>query len=224
MTKTVLVTSLDTIFGETLAAVFTREGFDVFALGTTTASLSSSIEKVTFLPRDPYEAAAALKEKTGKLDFLLDTTDVRSPKDTFTVRDGIDTEVVEQVYRQNVLASMALLEAFLPLLDQGEGKRLFYLTRADASINETRRIDHFAYNMSKAALHQFIQMTRNKLAPKGYTFRVFDPMESEVSPEATAESAYNYISRRRGTENHDPLRDDEDNLVFRDAQGRQHSW
>jgi NAD(P)-dependent dehydrogenase (short-subunit alcohol dehydrogenase family) len=218
MKKTALVTCTDTAFGEILSAIFAREGFHVFALG------AKPIEKVMLLPLDPYEAAAALKEKTGKLDFLLDTTDVLSPKDTFTVRDGIDRAVVEQVYRQNVLAGMALLEAFLPLLDQGEGKRLFYLTRAQASINETRSIDHFAYNMSKAALHQFIQMTRNKLAPKGYTFRVFDPLDGEVSPEVAAESAYNYITRRRGTENHDPLRDDEDNLVFRDAQGRQHSW
>jgi NAD(P)-dependent dehydrogenase (short-subunit alcohol dehydrogenase family) len=218
MIRTVLVTSLDTIFSETLAAIFAREGFQVFALG------NKPIEMVTLLPPALNPAAAALREKAGKLDFLLDTTDVSSRKDTFTVRGGIDGAVVEQVYRQNVLTSMALLEAFLPLLDQGEGKRLFYLTRAEASINETRCIDHFAYNMSKAALHQFIQMTRNKLAPKGYTFRVFDPMEREVSPEAAAESAYNYITRRRGTENHDPLRDDEDNLVFRDAQGRQHSW
>jgi len=218
MKKIALVTSLDSVFDEKLAAVFAREGFEVFALG------KKPIADVTLLPLDPYEAATALKEKTGKLDFLLDTTDVQSPKDTFTVRDGIDGKVIEQVYRQNVLASMAFLEAFLPLLDQGEGKRLFYLTSAEASINETRRIDHFAYNMSKAAMHQFIQMTRNKLAPKGYTFRVLDPMDRTVSPEAAAESAYNYITRRRGTENHDPLRDDEDNLVFRDAQGRQHSW
>jgi len=218
MINTVFVTSLDTIFSETLAAIFAREGFQVFAFG------NRPIGKVTLLPPALNAAAAALRKKAGKLDYLLDTTDVSSRKDTFTVRGGIDSAVVEQVYRQNVLASMALLEAFLPLLDQGEGKRLFYLTCAEASVNETRRIDHYAYNMSKAALHQFIQMTRNKLAPKGYTFRMFDPMDREVSPEAAAESAYNYITRRRGTENHDPLRDDEDNLVFRDAQGRQHSW
>jgi NAD(P)-dependent dehydrogenase (short-subunit alcohol dehydrogenase family) len=218
MSKTAVVTCSDSFFGGMLAAVFAREGFRVFAMG------NKPIENVTLLPLAPDKALESLTEKTDKLDFLLDTTDVRSPEDAFTVRDGIDGAVVEQVYRENVLASMAFLEAFLPLLDQGEGKRLFYLTCAEASINETRRIDHFAYNMSKAALHQFIQMTRNKLAPKGYTFRVFDPMEGEVSPEAAAESAYNYITRRRGTENHDPLRDDEDNLVFRDAQGRQHSW
>jgi NAD(P)-dependent dehydrogenase (short-subunit alcohol dehydrogenase family) len=218
MKKTALVTCTNTLFGETLATIFARERFEVFALGI------KPIETVTLLPLDPQEAVAQLKEKAGKLDFLLDTTDICSPKDTFTVRDGMDWKVIEQMYRQNVLVSMALLEAFLPLLDQGEGKRLFYLTRAEASVNETRRIDHFGYNMSKAALHQFIQMTRNKLAPKGYTFRVFDPLDREVSPKAAAESAYNYITRRRGTENHDPLRDDEDNLVFRDAQGRQHSW
>jgi NAD(P)-dependent dehydrogenase (short-subunit alcohol dehydrogenase family) len=216
--KTALVTRTDSAFGEMLAAVFAREGFETFALG------EKVIENVTLLPLDPYKAAAALKKKVGKLDFLLDTTDVRSPQDSFTVRDGIERAVAERVFRENVLASMALLEAFLPLLDAGEGKRLFYLTRAEASINETRRVDHFAYNMSKAALHQFIQMTRNKLFTLGYTFRVFDALDEEVSPEAAAESAYNYLTRRRGTENHDPLRDDEDNLVFRDAEGRQHPW
>jgi len=218
MKKIALVTCLNTDFDKTLASIFAGEGFQVFAIG------SKPIENVTLLPLDLYEAAAALKEKAGKLDYLLDTTDVQSVKDIFTIRDGIDRKMVEQTYRQNVLASMALLEAFLPLLDQGEGKCLFYLTRASASINETRSVDHFAYNMSKAALHQFIQMTRNKLASKGYTFRVFDPLDGEISAQESAAGAYNYITRRRGTENHDPLRDDEENLVFRDAQGRQHSW
>ena len=214
----VLVSTLNKAFDEKLIGAFAREGFSVYAMG------NMVVEGAALLPMDAYEAAAALKEKAAKLDYLLDTTDASDPRDSFTVRDGIDGAVMEQVYRRNVLRSMALLEAFLPLLDEGRAKRLFYLTSAEASINETRRINHFAYNMSKAALHQFIQMTRNKLSSRGYSFRVFDPMYSEVSVEAAAESAYNYIIRRRGTENHDPMRDDEDNLVFRDAQGRQHSW
>jgi NAD(P)-dependent dehydrogenase (short-subunit alcohol dehydrogenase family) len=219
MKNTALVTCFNTIFDKKLAEVFAREGFRVFALEGKPA------DKITILSSDPYKAAGELKEQAGKLDFLADTTDVRHPNDTFTVRDGIDGAVIEYVYRRNVLRSMAILEAFLPLLDEGEGKRLFYLTSAKASINETRRPDHFGYNMSKAGLHQFLQMTHNKLASKGYTFRVFDPMDEEdITPEAAAESAYNYITRRRGMENNDPLRDDEENLVFRDAQGRQHSW
>ena len=214
----VLVSCLNTVFDEKLAAAFIRGGFRVFAQG------EKPMEGLTLLPPDASEAAAALREKAGKLDFLLDTANFSDPGDNFTVRDGIDRAVIERVFRQNVLCSLALLEAFLPLLDNGEGKRLFYLTRAEASINETHCINHFGYNMSKAALHQFLQMTRNKIASKGYTFRVFDPMDGEVPPESAAEAAYNYITRRRGTENNDPLRDDEDNLVFRDARGRQHTW
>ena len=226
MKDTILITCLDKTFDEKLAEAFVREGFRVFALGGSLAfnQTKNQAEGLTLLPPDINEAAAALSEKAGKLDFLLDTTDVSDPEDNFTVRDGINGEVIECIFRRNVLRSMSLLEAFLPLLDKGEGKRLFYLTRTEVSINETRRVCHFGYNMSKAALHQFLQMTRNKLAPRGYTFRAFDPMDGEVSPEAAAESAYNYITRRRGTENGDPARDDEDNLVFRDAQGRQHSW
>jgi len=221
ITNTVLITSLNTLFDEKLAAAFVRESFRVFALSD---KADNTIQNITLLPLDPNKAAAELKEKTDKLDFLIDTTDFRAAEDTFTLHDGIDANIIEQVYRKNMMHPMALLEAFLPFLDKGEGKRLFYLTSAEASINETRAVNHFGYNMSKAALHQFIQMTRNKLGPKGYTFRIFDPMVEDISPEAAAEGAYIYITRRRGTENNNPLRDDEDNLVFRDAEGRQHAW
>ncbi|MCL2243017.1 MAG: hypothetical protein FWC03_00940 [Treponema sp.] len=218
MKDTVLITCFNKPFDEKLAAAFVQRGFRVYAMG------SKHAQGVTLLPCAADEASCALREKEGKLDFLLDTTDTDEEQDNFTVRCGINPQVMERVFRQNVLRSMSLLEAFLPLLDEGEGKRLFYLTSAKSSINETRRIDHFGYNMSKTALHQFIQMTRNKLFDKGYTFRVFDPVYDEAAPEDAAQSAFNYITRRRGTENNDPKRDDEDNLVFRDAFGRQHCW
>ena len=209
MKGTVLITGLNNDFDKHLAAAFEREEHQVFKLKDS---------------EDPNAAAQRIKEKAGKLDFFLDTTDFSHPYDDFTIQDGIDGDIIESVFRKNVLTSMALLEAFLPLLDLGEGKRLFYLTSASASINETLSIRQYGYVMSKAALHQFIQMTSNTLKPKGYTFRVFDPMKGIVSPIAAAESAYNYITRRRGAENHDLRRDDEKNLVFRDARGRQHGW
>ncbi|MCL2198300.1 MAG: hypothetical protein FWB80_05210 [Defluviitaleaceae bacterium] len=147
-----------------------------------------------------------------KLDFLVDTTDFRG------------SENMEQTFRENVIKPMATLEKFLPQLDAGEGKRLFYVSSAEASINETREKSGFAYKMSKAALHQFLQMVRNRLSPEGFTLRVFDPMSGEIPADTAAESAFLYITRRRGTENHDPNRDDETTLVLRDAEGRQHSW
>jgi len=78
--------------------------------------------------------------------------------------------------------------------------------------------------MAKAALHNFLQITRNVLAPKGFTMRAFDPSRNEVPAEAAAQAALNYFVRRRANERGDGRRDDEENLVFRDAFGRQHAW
>jgi hypothetical protein len=119
---------------------------------------------------------------------------------------------------------MAALEAFLYLLDAGDGKRLCFITSSDASINETRNINGYGYAMGKAAMSNFYQMISNKLTPSGYTFRVYDPLAGEVGPGAAAEGAFKYFTRRRGTENNAPLRDDENRLVFRDAYAREHAW
>lgn len=196
----VMITNHQSDFETKLAEIFMRENHRVFIHNKTPV------------------------EEIPHIDYLIDTTDFRDGEDNFDVTQGINGVVIERVFRQNVLSPMALLETYLPLLDKGKGKRLFYLTSAAASINETQATDAFGYNMSKAALHQFIQLVRNKLADKGYTFRVFDPMLNKIPPQAAAEAAYHYITRRRGTENHDPRRDDEDILVFRDAEGRQHTW
>jgi len=212
----VLLSSMEKPFDEKLAEVFVRENYTVYAMA------SNAPLNVRKLSSDPLTAAKELGEDSGRLDFLLDTTDISDPEDRFTIRDGINFSLTEEVFKKNVVFSMSVLEAFLPLLEQGYGKRLFYLSSINASINHTKSQDHFAYNMSKAALHQFIQMTRNKLLGKGYSYRIFDPLYSEIDPSLAAEAAFNYISRRRGIEG--PQRDDEDNIVLRDAYGRLHSW
>ena len=109
-------------------------------------------------------------------------------------------------------------------LEAGETKRLCYLTAAEASINETTGVAGMGYKMAKAGLHQFLQITRNVLAPKNYTMRVYDPMHDQICTQMAAQAAFNYFTRGRGVERGDALRDDEGNLVFRDAYGRQHSW
>jgi NAD(P)-dependent dehydrogenase (short-subunit alcohol dehydrogenase family) len=210
----VLITALAENFDKRLAAAFVREGHKVFAIG------NEKIAGVTLLPPDLKEAAAM----SSAIDIYIDVSDKRSETDNFNVRDGINDDVMRELYEANVIRSMAMLEAFLPLLEAGEGKRLCYLTSAEASINETRGVGGYGYKMAKAGLHNFLQITRNVLAPKGYTIRVFDPCKQEVSAELSAQAALNYFTRRRGIERGDPKRDDEGNLVFRDTFGRQHTW
>jgi NAD(P)-dependent dehydrogenase (short-subunit alcohol dehydrogenase family) len=215
---TILITGQEKAFDRRLAGIFAREGYRVFAMG------SHPTDGVTLLPEDPDQARVLAEKQAGKIDLLADVSDARLDADCFTVRDGLNEAVIRRLYEANVLRPMAVLEAFLPLLDTGNGKRLCFLTSAQASMNETRGIDGYAYKMSKAAMHNFFQMIANKLTPVGYTLRVYDPMPREVTPELAAEGAYHYFTRRRGTENKDPLRDDETRWVFRDALGREHTW
>jgi len=173
-----------------------------------------------------------IQKESGHIDIYIDTSDERSSLDNFNVRSGINGDIIRKLYDANVIRPMAMFEAFFPLLEAGSEKRLCWLTSAEASINETRGTDGYGYKMAKAGLHNFLQITRNVLAPKGYTIRAYDPVcvdissdvSSDISPELSAEAAFNYFTRRRGIEHDDVQRDDEYNLVFRDAYGRQHTW
>jgi len=216
--KIVLITGLENDFDKKLAAAFAREQYKVYVPS------EEQIAGVTTLPLDLEQAAAMLKKEDVHIDIYIDVSDERSPSDNFNVRSGLNDNVMRKLYEANVTRPMAMLEAFLPLLEDGEGKRLCYITAAEASINETRGTDGYGYKMAKAALHNFLQITRNVLAPKGYTMRAFDPLRSEVPAEAAAEAALNYFVRRRGIERGDANRDDEGNLLLRDAYGRQHPW
>jgi NAD(P)-dependent dehydrogenase (short-subunit alcohol dehydrogenase family) len=216
--KVVLITGLYRDFDRKLAAAFLREGYRVCAMG------EEWIDGVIPLPEDLKEAAAALEKDYGHIDIYVEVSDERSPSDNFNVRSGLDEKLVHDLFEANVVCPLSRLEAFLPLIDSGDGRRLCYLTSAEASINETRGTDGYGYKMAKAALHNCLQITRNVLAPKGYTIRAYDPLYTEVSSEASAEAALNYFTRRRGVERGDERRDDEGNLVFRDAYGRQHAW
>lgn len=216
--KTVLITGLEKDFGRKLACAFVREKYKVYAISEKQA------DGVFLLPADLKEAAAALQKEEGKIDIYIDTSDERSPQDVFNVRSGLNEQVIKELYDANVTRPLAMLEAFFPLLEAGEGKRICYLTSAEASINETQETDGYGYKMAKAALHNFLQITRNVLAPKGFSMRAFDPCLTVISAEMSAEAAYNYFTRRRGIERGDAQRDDEGNLVLRDAFGRQHTW
>jgi len=229
--KIVLIAGIKNEFDKTLAGIFAREGYKVFAFcGEDFSAMSKvKIDGITLLPLELKDAAAELNKETTCVDIYIDVTDERSADDNFNVRSGLNDDVMRQLYDANVIRPMAMLEAFLPLLESGEVKRICYLTSSQASINETYDTAGYGYKMAKAGLHNFLQITRNVLSPKGYTIRVFDPCLTASCNEATgaemaAEAAFNYFVHDRGAGRHDTLRDDEGNLVFRDVFGRSHSW
>ena len=194
----VLITRQESIFEKYLANAFIREGYNVI-----TADTDVSVDCI---------------------DLYIDVSDERDEDDKFTVLEGMDEAIIKKVYEKNVLDPLKMFEKYLPFLDAGTGKRVCFLTSKEASINGTRDTNGYAYKLSKAAIHNFYQMAMNRLSPGGYTIRIYDPMHGEIDAEASAEGAFNYFTRQRGSENNDPRRNDENRRVIRDASGREHAW
>ena len=156
-------------------------------------------------------------------DFFIDTTDCRDPGDVRAAGDGIDAEAAVRSFRANVSEPLALLSEVLP--NMTGKRRICFLTTRDASVNRSTATTGYGRNMAKAALHQILTVSKNGLRKEGFTFRLFDPMTGEILPEKAAASAYAYFTRDRFDDGPGrPDRDDENNLVIRDALGREIPW
>ena len=128
------------------------------------------------------------------IDLFLATQDERLAGDDFTVLDGVDPEIVMRAVEENLCAPILALEAALPALDRGTGKRVCFVTSGEAaSVNWSRQTRGYGYAMSKAALSQAARICYNRLYPEGYTFRLFDPLVGRVSPRQAADAAYEIL-------------------------------
>jgi NAD(P)-dependent dehydrogenase (short-subunit alcohol dehydrogenase family) len=227
---TVFITGIASGFDVELARVFAENRYKVYAGDAGRGCDAREFaEIVDFNPDSPEsidEACERLLQNPAHIDIYINTGDYKVPDsnfpdDNFTVSDDIDYETIKSIYNANVLWSIAMYEGFLPLVKNGGVKRYCFITNAKASVNHCADITGYGYNMSKAGLHNFLQIIKNKLMPDGFTFRAFDPSSGELPDEEASRSAFNYFTRRRGVEGG---RDDEPKLVIRDAFGRQHSW
>ena len=189
----------------------------------TNAANGFDTELAEVLSDNGYEVyiGADSVDKLDHIDLYIDTSNYKLPEDNFTVSDDINYDVMQATYTANVLNVIETHEKLLPLMKNGHLKRCCFITSNKASVNLCEDISEYAYNMSKAGLHNFLQITKNKLSPEGFTFRAFDPLSGELSDKAAAMSAFSYFTRRRGVEGG---RDDERTLVIRDAFGRQYTW
>ena len=129
----------------------------------------------------------------------------------------------------NALGPLRVVEAFLPLMDQGLLKRLCFVSSEAGSITRSYRDAWFGYCMSKAALNMGISILFNDLRQEGYSFRVYHPgwvrsymggeknLEADLEPEEAAGFALGYFLADLSPE-------DEDRLVMRDYQGNEWPW
>lgn len=190
----VYISSLETLFAERLAALFEQEGYVI-----------------------------CTRPEAG-IEYFIDVTDADVPGDDRRAGEGIDAAAAAEAYRKNVCEPLARLSEALPAMTGR--KRICFLNSVRASVNRSTEVSGYGHNMSRAALNLILVLSKNGLAGKGYTFRLFDPLEGTVPPELAARSAAGYFMRDRFTD--DPWdglgRNDELNLVVRDALGREVPW
>jgi NAD(P)-dependent dehydrogenase (short-subunit alcohol dehydrogenase family) len=238
-TPTVFVTGADRGLGLALCAGLLEQGWRVFAgqylpdwpeLSTLAQRYP---ETLALIPLDVgslesvQAAAQTVAQLTPQLDVLINNAGANSPTSKFGIRERQDYDEMRRLYEINTLGPLRVVEAFLPLMEHGQRKRLCFVSSEAGSIGGAERTAWFGYCMSKAALNMQVKLLFNDLQPQGYSFRVYHPgwvrsyiggtknMEATLEPEEAAAYALPIILSQR---------ENEARLVLEDYQGVEWPW
>lgn len=181
-------------------------------------------------------AAAAVEAVTDRVDLLINNAGVTSPTLQRTIREAPDYDEMVRMYDVNAVGALRVVQAFLPLTDRSDMKRLCFVSSEAGSINRCERKGWYGYCMSKAALNMGVSILFNLLRPEGYSFRVYHPgwmrtymsgkksTQAELEPEEAAVPALAYFLRDLVEDQHTYTRHGADRLVMRDWRGREWPW
>lgn len=186
-------------------------------------------DSVFCVPIDPLcqqsanNAAKAVEEKYGWVDLLVTNYDNCLQDDMSTIFDTPDYEKMKTAYEYNSLGPLRTINAFLPLLEKGSGKRICVVTSEDSSNNNCREYINFARHISKAPLNMAIHQIFNGLRPDGFTFRMYCKDPSAIPSQAGAYAA-EYFTRNRSNEPESYKHSDENRLVLRNWKNIEIPW
>lgn len=212
--KSVFITGADRGIGFALCRCFLKGGWLVFAGRymkdwTELDGLKQEYgEKLSLVNLDVgsqesvSEAAKVVGERVTCLDILVNCAGI--------FQNG-SSEAVTQCLNVNTLGPIRMVEAFLPLMKQGE-KRLCFFSSEAGSITLAHRKEDVAYCVSKTCLNMAVRLMFEKLQPQGYRFRLYHPgwvrsymsgqksTEGNFEPEESAAIAYEQFTSDRSWE------------------------
>ncbi|MFN8497264.1 MAG: SDR family NAD(P)-dependent oxidoreductase [Anaerolineae bacterium] len=239
MSHIAFVTGADRGLGLALCEGLLTRGWRVFAgqnmpdwpqLGALRRRFPEALQLVPLDVRSTESAraaAGAVEAAAGRVDLLINNAGVNSPTSPRSIREGVDYAEMFRLYDVNAVGPLRMVEAFLPLMDRGDLKRLCFVSSEAGSIGAAQRTSWYGYTMSKAALNMETRLLFNLLRPEGYTFRVYHPgwirsyisgvkgTEADLEPEEAAVPALAYFLDAEV---------DEDTLALRDWEGKEWPW
>jgi NAD(P)-dependent dehydrogenase (short-subunit alcohol dehydrogenase family) len=164
--------------------------------------------------------AGTVAASVAHVDLLINNAGISARGPAFG--EGIDYQSMLQAFSVNSVGPLRMVEAFLPLLDAGDTKRICFVSSEAGCQALVHRQDGFGYCMSKKALNMGVKNLFNELRPEGYTFRLYHPgwmrtymggaksTHGNLEPEESAAFAVPFFVGER---------EDEDRLVMIDYMG-----
>lgn len=241
MDRVAVVTGADRGLGMGISAILLEKGWRVVAgqympnwqeLGGLAVHYP---EQLTIVPLDVastlsvLNSAQAVSSMTDRVDMIVSNAGVGSPTSRRELGENQDFEEMHRLFNVNSLGALRMVEAFLPLTNASEMKRLCFVSSEAGSIERSTRTSWFGYCMSKAALNMAVKNMFNYLRPQGYTFRLYHPgwirsymrgvknTEGDLEPEEAAIPAVDYFLTDMDSAN-------EDRLALRDYLGAEWPW
>ncbi|MDD2268782.1 MAG: SDR family NAD(P)-dependent oxidoreductase [Eubacteriales bacterium] len=211
---TVFITGADRGVGFSLCECFLRGGWRVLAgqfmpQWTALSDLkAANPDRVEIVPLDVsstesvQNAAKRAGELCGTVDLLVSCAGIAN---------GDDYSTTKAVFNVNAVGAVRVVEAFLPLMQDGL-KRFAFVSSEAGCVSLAHRDGGFAYTTSKTALNMAVRRIFRSLQPAGYTVRLYHPgwvrsymsgKKSSVGnfePEEAAETAYRQFTADREAE------------------------
>ncbi len=185
MKKSAIITGADRGLGFAMVREFLEEGYLVYAgqylpEWKELEELKEGYgENLILVPLDVTSdlslknAYDMISSRTDSIDILVNNAGISaSAGDIF---DLGSTDQGLTVFNANCLGAMRMVRTFLPLIENGQDKRLCFVSSEAGSISVCHRSEGFIYPMSKTALNMAVRLLFEELNPKGYTFRLFHP-------------------------------------------------
>jgi len=184
MQQTVFISGTDHGLGASLAATWADRGALVFAgvlrFPSSPVELRAQGGEIRRIVLDlssdaqVAQALAAVRQSVDHFDVVVNNGAILGDI-TKTAFDPLDFDEMLRVYNVNVLGTLRLTQALLPLLLAGPQKLIVNISSEAGSIGSCHRQNWYAYAMAKAALNMQSALIHNLIHDQGGRVLVLHP-------------------------------------------------
>lgn len=176
---------------------------DLHALESKYAGKLSIVEMDITSDTSVNTAFALVAAKHPALDILVNNAAVFPEEGNETFKE-IDIAHFRTAFDTNVLGTVRVMRAFLPLVEKAGNPRIVNISSGAGSVSDKDDSGYFAYSTSKAALNMMTRAAAAEYKERGITIVPLSPgwvktemggPNAEITPEESASSIANTIER-----------------------------